>query len=106
MNLYENLLKKRVVTAALIMNNVRFHKSGEIKNIIERDRFGVLYLLHYFFFLNPIENVFSKWKQYARQARVNSGNKLVQYIQKASEIVVPSDCNRYYRNMMNYFSWH
>jgi transposase len=45
------------------MNNIRFHRSVVIRVGIESKGHVLLFIPPYSPFLNPIENLFSKWKQ-------------------------------------------
>ena len=46
-------------------------------------------------FLNPIENVFSKWKNYVRKERCNNENELFQKIDDGLKLVTQKDCGVY-----------
>ena len=52
-----------------VIDNVPFHKSTSIRQVIENRGNRLLLLPPYSPFLNPIENMFSKWKPHIRQAR-------------------------------------
>ena len=56
------------------MDNVAFHKNKEVKAIAEAKRHIIIFLPPYSPFLNPIENMFSKWKQVIRAKRPANGN--------------------------------
>ncbi|KAG0425482.1 hypothetical protein DMUE_6027, partial [Dictyocoela muelleri] len=60
--LIEILGLKGINNAILIMDNVPFHKSLMIRNLISRSGHRIIYLPPYSPFLNPIENLFSQWK--------------------------------------------
>jgi len=51
---------------AIIMDNVAFHKSTEVRTIIEESGHSLLFLPPYSPQLNPIEEFFSKWKQHRK----------------------------------------
>jgi transposase len=48
------------------MDNVAFHKNAGVRSNIERRGNRLLLLPPYSPFLNPIENLFSKWKEIIR----------------------------------------
>lgn len=62
------------------MDNDNFHKSPEIKEVIENNEFIILMLPPYLSMLNPIENEFAKWKEYVRQQRPSTEAELFDFI--------------------------
>jgi transposase len=52
-----------------IMDNVAFHKTREINAAIEANGHRIMFLPPYSSFLNPIINVFSKWKGFVKEER-------------------------------------
>jgi len=68
----EKLENLNIKNAVFIMDNVRFHRSDSICNFILNKGHQVLYLPPYSPFLNPIENMFAKWKQIIRSERFNN----------------------------------
>ncbi|OMJ15724.1 hypothetical protein AYI70_g7064 [Smittium culicis] len=84
------------------MDNVAFHKTEIIKEFIETTNFKLLYLPPYFPFLNPIENLFSKVKNYVRYSKPENESDLFNKINEGFESVTREDCNGYYRNMNKY----
>ncbi|MCP5019015.1 MAG: hypothetical protein GY938_27610 [Ketobacter sp.] len=62
------------------MDNVRFHKMNDIKTMIFENGHIVEFLPPYSPFLNPIENVFSKWKNIVERDRNSSEDKLIESI--------------------------
>ena len=61
-NFMDNFKKDEMDNCYFIMNNVRFHKITIVQDLILDSMHSILYLPSYCLFLNPIENVFSKWK--------------------------------------------
>ncbi len=61
-NLIQNLKQDYKENFIFIMDNVRFHKSDNIKNLITTSGYKYLYLPPYSPFLNQIENMFYKCK--------------------------------------------
>jgi transposase len=86
----------------LIMDNVRFHKTDEIKRLIENSGFEYKYLPPYSPFLNPIENMFSKWKEHIKRGNPNNEPELMNLIENGSTLISEQDLNGYFRNMMSY----
>jgi transposase len=62
------------------MDNVRFHKAPAIITLFKDSVHELVFLLPYSSFLNPIENVFSKWKNYVKLAAANTKDELYTYI--------------------------
>ena len=75
------------MNAAFIMDNVRFYKVTAICSLIKQSGFELLYLPLYSPFLNPIENAFSKWKQYVRQAKPSNENDLVNLFSRVNNLI-------------------
>jgi len=86
----------------IIMDNVPFHKCNSVKNAIESRGHSVLLLPPYSPFMNPIENMFSKWKQHIRQARATCEEDLFSLIEDIENVICPSDCASYYRHMFSF----
>lgn len=91
-----------VQRATLILDNVAFHKSQQIQGLFENMPHELLFLPPYSPFLNPIENWFSKWKQYVRQQRPANEENLLLLIERGLETLTRSDCNNYFRHMLSY----
>ncbi|KAF7685165.1 Transposable element Tcb1 transposase [Cucumispora dikerogammari] len=87
-----------------VLDNVPFHHSVEIATLIENSGHRLLFLPPYSPFLNPIENLFSKSKQYVRQERVNNQKELFAAIERSFGVVSPIDSNGYYRHMLGFLS--
>ncbi|XP_049293761.1 uncharacterized protein LOC125769223 [Anopheles funestus] len=85
-----------------VMDNVAFHKCSEIRQAIEDDGDEVRYLPPYSPFLNPIENLFSKWKEITKRANANNDAELIEAIDRGASLVTSSDCEGYIRNMWTY----
>ena len=87
-----------------IMGNVKFHKTIEVKEIFEQYECELLYLPPYSPFLNPIENMFSKWKEYIKRRGPSNETDLMNLIETGSHLITQSDCEGYLRNMFRYIS--
>ena len=77
---YINSLVEAIVNRGpfvIIMDNVPFHKARQIREIIESRSHLLLLLPPYSPFLNPIENMFAKWKQSIRQSRPSCEEDLI-----------------------------
>ena len=81
-----------VINAILIMDNVRFHRMTDVQNSIIEQDLNFLYLPPYSPFLNPIENMFSKWKEITKRSNPRNENELMSAILNGSNLVTRSDC--------------
>jgi len=95
----EGLNREQVV---LIMDNVKFHKTLAVKNLIYEKGFQLEYLPPYSPFLNPIENMFSKWKEFTKRQRPNNEAELMIAIENGKQTINASDCAGFYKNMLKY----
>lgn len=86
----------------IIMDNVAFHKTGIIKTFAEENNIRLEYLPPYSPFLNPIENMFSKWKEIVGRAKPQNETELMQAIKDGANLITKEDCDGYYRNMLRY----
>ena len=63
--------------SVFIMDNVMFHRGGYISAEGVRRGFSIMCLPPNSPFLNPIENMFAKWKQYVRCGRPSNTEELI-----------------------------
>ena len=94
--------KKKLNECVFIMDNASIHKTKEIKAMVEKTSHELLYLPPYSPFLNPIENCFSKWKNYVKRSRVKSEKMLYKKIKEGFNSINPADCDGYWKNMLVY----
>lgn len=85
--------------SAIIMDNVPFHKNVGVKEIIEEEGHILIFLPPYSPFLNPIENMFAKWKQSIRSENVQNESQLFNAFENVTNIT-SADCAGFYRNML------
>jgi len=83
----------------LLMDNVSFHKSKHIRQIICDSNNDSLFIPPYSPECNPIEEVFSKIKQYVKR-RLSVAKKIDvdRYLRKSVENVSSIDLNNYFRH--------
>ena len=58
----------------------------------------IMFLSPYSPFLNPIENMFSKWKQSIRQRKPNDETEPFAMLDDVENVITPSDCASYFRH--------
>lgn len=84
----------------IIMDNVRFHHSSVILQKIVEKGHKIKFIPPYSPFLNPIENMFSQWKQLVKRSNpINESNLLILIDEKFNEIS-NLQCNNYFRHML------
>lgn len=101
-NLNLKCLQKGMLTPVFVMDNARIHHYKGLKELIDELKLNVLYLPPYSPFLNPIENVFSKWKSYVCGGNATNGEMLMELINGGFLEITSSDCNGYFRKMTRY----
>ncbi|XP_061504544.1 uncharacterized protein LOC133393317 [Anopheles gambiae] len=98
------LRSKNINRSYLIMDNVAFHKSQSVQEAIGTVIDKPLYLPPYSPFLNPIENMFSKWKNYVKRSNCTNHDQLMEAICNGANYVTAEDCEGFINNMWNYMS--
>lgn len=88
----------------MVMDNVAFHKCQEVNELITENGCELLYPPPYSPFLNPIENVFSKWKNFTKRTNPKNEGELFQAIDNGANLKTPEDCEGYMRNMWGYLN--
>ncbi|KII71233.1 hypothetical protein RF11_11751 [Thelohanellus kitauei] len=83
----------------LVMDNVPFHKTTLVQNTIRAFNHVPIYLPPFSPVLNPIENLYSKWKGLVRQANSRSAEELFSSIETSSTNIASYDCLAFYRHM-------
>ena len=91
--LKEKDLNKQYV---LVMDNVAFHKTEEVRAFISGPKLKVIYLLPWSPMLNPIENCFSKVKNLIKQQYSTSSRGLMQSVELAFSQITPTDCSNWF----------
>jgi len=85
----------------LIMDNVRFHHCAEIEENIKSNGHNVKFLPPYSPFFNPIENLFSQWKNIVRGRSPNNENELNNAINGFQNIISSENCQNYIQHIVN-----
>ena len=92
----------QLTNCVFICDNVRFHKTNDILNLFLAKGHKLMFLPPYSPFLNPIENAFSKWKNYVKRANSQNEDELKEAIHNGFLCVSEKDCNAYYRHMFTF----
>ena len=88
--------------SAIILDNVPFHKNCNVKEMVESKGHILLFLPPYSPFLNPIENMFSKWKQAIKAENPTNESHLFELINNVHSTISADDCAAFYRNMLRF----
>ncbi|XP_035908216.1 uncharacterized protein LOC118510467 isoform X1 [Anopheles stephensi] len=102
--LKQTLRSKNINSSYFIMDNVAFHKTPAVRVAIGNDSDKPLYLPPYSPFLNPIENLFSQWKNFVRRSNPSNEDQLMEAIRNGSRLITAQDCDGYISNMWQYMS--
>ena len=86
------------------MDNASIHQQRELRSLANRAGNLLLFLPPYSPFMNPIENLFSKWKQAVRSRRSNNEDELMSSLTACAFEITPSDCAGYYGHMLGYLN--
>ena len=87
-----------------VVNNASIHNNALFRQGLNASGHLLLHLPPYSPFINPIENLFSKWKGEIRNKRCGNEGELIDTLQGASMNITPGDCSGYYRNMFRFLT--
>ncbi|XP_025018435.1 uncharacterized protein LOC112539884 [Tetranychus urticae] len=93
---------EQVNGAYVIMDNVRFHHRGEVKELIEGKGHNLIFLPPYSPFLNPIENLFNQFKHHIKRQKPTTCDDVFAAANAASQVITEQHCNNYFSHMMKY----
>jgi transposase len=96
------LNEQNITGAHLVMDNVAFHRVAEVREVIESSGHNILFLPPYSPFLNPIENMFSKWKTLVKSEQPINEDALISSIDSEYLKITPDDCAGYFRHMLSF----
>jgi transposase len=80
------------------MENLSAHKGGRVRELIEGKGCELIYLPPYSPDFNPIEQAFSKLKNYLRAACARSRDALMEVIGEALRTITVSDAEGYFEH--------
>jgi transposase len=82
----------------VFMDNLKVHLSPRVEELISRAKAHVIYLPTYSPDFNPIENLWSKVKEFLRAAKARTKRKLLNAIKRALESVTLNDIRGWFRH--------
>ena len=88
--------------AQVVMDNLSAHKRADIQLIIEQAGAKVIYLSPYSPDFNPIENCWSKLKQYLRSVSARSRDALAEALVTAVDLVTLKDLRNWFTHCCYY----
>ncbi|KAF7686049.1 hypothetical protein CDIK_3202 [Cucumispora dikerogammari] len=93
-------LEKKISNSIFILDNARIHHYTHLISSLDEMRIKLLLLPPYSPFLKPIENCFSKWKYFVIRSQAKNKAELKMYILEGFDCISQSDCDGYYRKML------
>jgi transposase len=82
----------------VVMDNLRVHKSAQVRQLIEEAGCQVLFLPAYSPDFSPIEETFSKVKAHLRRSKARTREALEEAIAQALLTVTPRDAHGWFRH--------
>lgn len=95
----EKLRIDEIKNAVIIMDNASIHKTDEIREIFNNSGHILVFLPPYSPQLNPIEEVFSKWKQIVKTMNCAYSEDLLRAIDLAHTQITSENCFQYFLHM-------
>ncbi|KII72622.1 hypothetical protein RF11_06454 [Thelohanellus kitauei] len=92
-------MTKRVV---VIMDYMRFHKASTIMECFTRNGHEICFAPPYSPFLNPVQQVFSKLKEYVKSNKAENEEQLLKHMEDGFATITRLDCDGYYCRMKTY----
>lgn len=100
--LFEEFSKQSLSNIVLVMDNLKVHHTQEIRQFVIENNHRLMYLPPYSPFLNPIEELFSKWKRLVQSITATSREELLNNLKFISERISASDCQGWFQHMKSY----
>jgi transposase len=91
--IFEKLRSKNVNNATIVADNVPFHKMESVRELVRNNGHNYVFLPPYSPQLNPIEEVFSKWKHLVKARNSRNVIELLETISSCSELISTEDIN-------------
>ena len=101
-SLCDKLYEKEIYTGIIFLDNASIHKSENHKIFLNSKRFELCFLPPYSPQLNPIEEVFSKWKNIIKTQNSESIEKLYENIRLGESLITENDCLEFYAHVRTF----
>ncbi|MGZ5193780.1 MAG: transposase [Kaistella sp.] len=82
----------------LIMDRHPVHRAKIVQSYLKQNNVKFLYLPAYSPELNPIEEAFSKIKQYIKKQKARTVDELLKVLKKAFDIITINDVKKYFNH--------
>ena len=101
-------LEERLI---IILDNVSFHRTGEVAEFVNESGNELVFLPRYSPFLNPIEHTFSTWKSHVRRPvavpqgpnfGMRARQELLRVVEEAGGRITPEMCTNWFRHCGGY----
>ena len=102
--LFELCMDKNISNPIFILDNARIHHYTGLNELRSNNRIRLEYLPPYSPFLNPIENVFSIWKNDVIRCQCSSERELIEKIDVTFNQFDNNICENLYRKMKRYIA--
>lgn len=102
--LIANLNNEGINTGRVIMDNASIPKSEAQRVLLAENGFSIDFLPPYTPQLNPIEEVYSKWKHYIALRNPSTVTDLYQYINDTSQLITTEDCQAFFNHMRTFIA--
>ena len=79
----------------LVMDNVAFHRTELVQEEMIILNLTSHFLPPYSPFFNPIENMFSQWKNFVKRSNASNEAELLIAMNNVRNVITPEDCNNY-----------
>ncbi|KAI9292012.1 hypothetical protein K502DRAFT_296032 [Neoconidiobolus thromboides FSU 785] len=96
------LAQKNITEAIVIMDNKHINQGPDIRKFIKSKGYRLMCLPPNSPFLNPIEGMYTKWKELVREKDPQNENELFQVMGAVFSEISESDCNSCFEYMLNY----
>ena len=81
--------------SVIVIDNVSFHRSAIFQEEMVVLGFELKYLPPYSPFFNPIENLFSQWKNITKRLKPTTEDELMHAMHSINDVLTEQDCANY-----------
>ena len=84
------------------MDNASIHKGERVRYFVEQQGFELIFLPPYSPQLNPIEEIFSKWKHLIKSHNCETIQGLLDTISSTSSAITSIDCSSFFSHVREF----
>jgi transposase len=96
------LLDRLLTGKTLIMDQHPVHIAGIVRDFLDYHQIHYIYLPPYSPELNPIEEAWSKFKQFIKQQKARTLDRLLELLHQAGKRITPGDAQGFFQHVENY----